>query len=304
MPDRLRHEALPYFGHEQFVASAVSVLRDALDRDERLMFLAGGAKLDDVRDGLGPDVDEVTMVATDEHGRNPSRITTMLHSFSVMDHGRRALALNETVLPGLAAPTLQEAQLAESVLNASALASWAMSIICLYDVDRLDADCRQEMRRDHPVIRGDVGPNEDYDADRLADLYRSELSPPTPSTARAARGGRHQSDQGARVRGWRGEEARSARRPGRRPRARSERDRHQQRPARRRPLCRRDVGRRGCGGVRGARSRLGPRPDRRSARAAPEAASGRGLWLANHLCDLLQIRSSPQGTAVRLVVDR
>ena len=41
-------------------------------------------------------------------------------------------------------------------------------------------------------------------------------------------------------------------------------------------------------------------------RLAPsaEAADGRGLWLANHLCDLLQIRSSGSGTVVRLVVDR
>ena len=65
-----------------------------------------------------------------------------------------------------------------------------------------------------------------------------------------------------------------------------------------------DVGGRGRGGMRGARSRLDPRPD--VGRLAPpaDAASGRGLWLANHLCDLLQIRSSPRGTVVRLVVDR
>ncbi len=304
MPDRLRHEALPYCGHEQFVASAVSVLRDALDRDERLMFLAGGAKLDDVRDGLGPDVDEVTMVATDEHGRNPSRITTMLHSFSVMDHGRRALALNETVLPGLAAPTLQEAQLAESVLNASALASWAMSIICLYDVDRLDADCRQEMRRDHPVIRGDVGPNEDYDADRLADLYRSELSPPTPSTARRLEAA---GISLTKVREFVGSEARTH---GLRD------DRVDDLVLAANEIVTNSV-RHGGGRcvvamwvdadavVCEVRDHGWAR-DPIVGRLAPpaEAASGRGLWLANHLCDLLQIRSSPQGTAVRLVVDR
>jgi len=28
---------------------------------------------------------------------------------------------------------------------------------------------------------------------------------------------------------------------------------------------------------------------------------GRGLWLANQLCDLVQIRSAASGTAVRLV---
>jgi anti-sigma regulatory factor (Ser/Thr protein kinase) len=35
-------------------------------------------------------------------------------------------------------------------------------------------------------------------------------------------------------------------------------------------------------------------------RPAPLAAGGRGLWMVNQLCDLVQIRSGPEGTDVRL----
>jgi len=35
-------------------------------------------------------------------------------------------------------------------------------------------------------------------------------------------------------------------------------------------------------------------------RPAPTAEGGRGLWLANHLCDLVEIRSSERGTVVRM----
>jgi anti-sigma regulatory factor (Ser/Thr protein kinase) len=35
-------------------------------------------------------------------------------------------------------------------------------------------------------------------------------------------------------------------------------------------------------------------------RPTPDAKSGRGLWLVNHLCDLVQIRSSDTGTVVRV----
>ena len=35
---------------------------------------------------------------------------------------------------------------------------------------------------------------------------------------------------------------------------------------------------------------------------SPERAGGRGLWLANQLCDLVQIRSGASGTVVRLHV--
>ena len=31
---------------------------------------------------------------------------------------------------------------------------------------------------------------------------------------------------------------------------------------------------------------------------------GLGLWLANQLCDLVQVRSSPEGTAVRVHVSK
>ena len=35
-------------------------------------------------------------------------------------------------------------------------------------------------------------------------------------------------------------------------------------------------------------------------RPTPTQQGGRGLWLANQLCDLVQIRSSELGTTVRL----
>ena len=34
-----------------------------------------------------------------------------------------------------------------------------------------------------------------------------------------------------------------------------------------------------------------------------EATSGRGLWLINQLCDLVELRSGPRGTSVRMHVD-
>lgn len=35
-------------------------------------------------------------------------------------------------------------------------------------------------------------------------------------------------------------------------------------------------------------------------RPGPEQLTGRGLWLVNHLCDLVQIRSAPAGSVVRV----
>ena len=35
-----------------------------------------------------------------------------------------------------------------------------------------------------------------------------------------------------------------------------------------------------------------------------DALSGRGIWIVNQLCDLVQVRSSRRGTAVRIHMDR
>jgi anti-sigma regulatory factor (Ser/Thr protein kinase) len=35
-------------------------------------------------------------------------------------------------------------------------------------------------------------------------------------------------------------------------------------------------------------------------RPGPDQLSGRGLWLVNHVCDLVQIRTTPDGTVVRV----
>ena len=35
----------------------------------------------------------------------------------------------------------------------------------------------------------------------------------------------------------------------------------------------------------------------------PKRVNGRGLWLVNQLCDLVQLRSSPAGTTLRMLID-
>ena len=39
------------------------------------------------------------------------------------------------------------------------------------------------------------------------------------------------------------------------------------------------------------------------ARPEPTQLSGRGLWIVNQLCDLVQIRSGPGGSVVRIRLD-
>lgn len=302
MQHPFRHEALPYTGHEQFVASSVSVLRDGLDRDERPLLLATQAKLDDVGDALGPDADGVALVATDEHGRNPSRILTLLHSFQASSDGRRSLGVTDPACDRVPA-AMAEAQLAESALSAPAVQCWPLSVVCLYDTDDLDADRVLEMRRSHPVVRGESSDNDDYDEHRVNELYRAAL-PLAPEDAVALPiAGRQLGVMREFVRAAAGGYGIAADRVDDLVLAANEIVTNSLRHAAGHCTVTMwvDAECATCE-VRDAGHIADPLLGRLT--PEPSATSGRGLWLAHHLCDLVQIRSSPAGTTVRLVIDR
>ena len=295
-----RHEALPYDGLDGLVSSCAALAADEQASDHRVMFLVAAAKLDALRDRLGGDSDAVAFVATDEHGRNPARITTMLDSFQATASGRHCVGVNEMVHSGLAPDALAEARLAESVLNSTRLAAWPLSVVCLYDSGALDGAALDEMRRSHPVVRGEDG-NQTYDAGRASSLFQEPLAQ-APADAQRRRvgfgelaGARAFVRDNATDRGLADDRlddlvlaanevvTNSLRHGG--------------------GTCQLAVWDDDESVVCEVRD-AGVISDPMVGRLAPSptAVTGRGLWLANHLCDLVQVRSSHAGTVARLRV--
>jgi anti-sigma regulatory factor (Ser/Thr protein kinase) len=302
MPDPLRHEALPYAGHDAFVSSCVSLAQEALTRDQRMILLAEEAKVADVRDALGPDAEDITFVPTDQHGRNPNRVMTMLDSFQATSNGRRSLGINESISATRSPLALAEAQFADSVLNAAAVQAWSLDVLCMFDTTVLDAPSLTEMRRSHPFVRGQDS-NPDYVPDLATSLFAAALDggpdevvileidrPELAEMRRLVRG--YATGQGI------------------------DHDRVEDLALAANEVVTNSL-RHGGGSCRltvwSANSSVvcevsdsGHITDPLAGRLAPppSATSGRGLWLANHLCDLVQIRSSEAGTVVRLFMDR
>lgn len=302
MLDGFRHEALPYSGHDDFTVAVRDLVRDGLDRDDRLIVLADSAKVVDVSDALGTDAREVTFVALDEHGRNPSRVTTLLNSFRTANDDRQLLGISETVVPGRSADALSEAQLTEFLLNDDAVAGWPLTLVCAYDTTELPDDAVEVMRQSHAVVRG-LDSNPDFRPGYAGDLMARPLEPP-PSAAehldvaapdlmrlreivhdhavRCALEADRVDDLVLAV----NEVATNSVLHG------GGRARVVLWPGARGAVCEvRDAGRITDPFV----GRFVP---------SPTATRGRGLWLVNHLCDLVQLRSSEAGTTVRLYVDR
>ncbi|MEO9139723.1 MAG: anti-sigma factor RsbA family regulatory protein [Jatrophihabitans sp.] len=302
MADIYRHEALPYSGEVHFVAACTGVVRDALEQDERPLVLAGFDKVDAVRAALGADADEVTFVATDEHGRNPGRITTMLHRFATDAKGQRCVGVNEPVFAGRFPTAIDEVVLAEFLLNEQGLRTLPLSIVCMYDDGALDSPVMDSMRQSHPVVRGQDA-NPEYRLGRGRALYETDLGAAPPGARRLVVGTHGLDD----MRGFVGTIAAgfgiAADRVADLVLAANEIVTNSLRYG-------------------GGRARLatwfadgsaicevrddGHISDPLVGRFAPpsNASGGRGLWLANHLCDLVQLRSFRGGTVVRLHVDR
>jgi anti-sigma regulatory factor (Ser/Thr protein kinase) len=303
MHELFRHEALPYEGSDRFVSTAVAAVREGLENDERTLVLATAAKVRELQDALGPDGDEVTFVASDERARNPAQVATILDTFRGGHgaDGRHARGIHDSD-PGRRRAVALEAQYADCLLNVAALRSWAISLVCLFDTGLLDDDARRAMRQGHGVVRGS-DTNVDFDPELAGRLYATTLDPAPAEAKRTV------------VTAGGLPSARTFVRTGGRECGLVE-DRVEDLVLAANEIVTNSL-RYGGGTARLAmwfeddavvcdvRDR-GFLEDPLLGRFAPPAgaSSGRGLWLANNLCDLVQLRSSRAGTVVRLHVDR
>jgi anti-sigma regulatory factor (Ser/Thr protein kinase) len=187
------------------------------------------------------------------------------------------------------------------VLNSTSLQGWPLSVLCLYDTAALAAEALDEMRRSHAIVRGE-DENRAYDPEHATALFQGALlDPPSDAESREVGVGELATAR-AFVRGSAGDRGLAGERLDDLVLAVNEVVTNSLRHGggtcqvsvwedEESVVCEvRDVGVITDPLV----GRLAP---------APNAASGRGLWLANHLCDLLQVRSSQLGTVARLHVE-
>lgn len=291
-----RHDALPYSGHDEFVPLAAAFLGAGVRAGEAGMLVTRRESLRDVRDALGPAADAVQFVDMDGAGHNPARIFSIFDDFVAGNDGRRVRALGEPIYSGRTPAQRAEAELHELLLNTATCRAWNMWLGCPYDTNWLDERGLTQMHLSHP---GDGRDLENLVAAKFADPL-----PPRPAgTETFAIDG---ADLGA-IRST----LRTAARMSGLPEDRAEAFvcavnevvtntfRHGQGPAEfalwssdDSLVCEvHDSGR-----IR----------DPFAGRVAPAVGdtSGRGLWLVNHLCDLVQVRGPSSGTCVRMHIDR
>jgi anti-sigma regulatory factor (Ser/Thr protein kinase) len=304
-----RHEALFYDGLPDFVARTGALIREAVRRGEPTLVLVSREKIDALMDVLDGDARDVRFEDMAEVGGNPARLIPAWREFvwERTRSGNRLLGVGEPAWVGRSADELIECARHEALLNLAFIgAEWRLT--CPYDEASLPGTVLDQARRNHPFLVRDGSRGRSAGFRGLDDALRpfDEPLPPPVGSVHEVRFGPSMSSLGA----VRAHVARLATAAGFAPSLRDDL-----------VLVVNETAtnsiRHGGGtgtidvwedgdaivcDVRDAGRIADPLVGR--VRPAPGQGSGLGLWLANQLCDLVQIRSFPTGSVVRLRVTR
>ena len=300
-----RHEALLYAGEDEFVERTSEFILRGIEAGEPTLVVVSARKIDSLRERLPGDAEGVYFADMSEVGRNPGPIIPAWRDFVSRHSGAafRLRGIGEPIFPERSAESMVECQRHEELLNVAFDGSPSWWLLCPYDTDALEPAVVEEALRSHPYFtngRSQASPRYrglracsapvraplpdppayavtlTFDRDdidgvrRVVASYASELGFGVgqrddfslAAHELAANSVRHGGGSGV-LRLW-GDEA----------------------------------------GLVADVSDAGSIEDPLAGRIDPRGGSdggrgGRGLWLVNQLCDLIQIRSHPGGSTVR-----
>jgi anti-sigma regulatory factor (Ser/Thr protein kinase) len=303
---RFAHEALFYAGDQGFVDGVAPFVREGVARGEAVLVVVPARKIELLRDSLNGEAEWVLFADMAEVGANPARIIPAWQDFVERNDGRQMRGVGEPISSDRGREELVECQRHEQLLNVAFATSPAWRLLCPYDTEALEPAVIDEALRSHPVVLegGRCRPSEAYlglgatglplglplldppasaepfafDADSLVECRRRVYWQGTRAGLGVARTNdlvlavneiltnsvRHGGGTGV-LRIWQ------------------------------------DDGMLVCE-VRDGGRIDDPLADRR--RPGPDQTGGRGLWIANQLCDLVQLRSLADGSVVRVSMRR
>jgi anti-sigma regulatory factor (Ser/Thr protein kinase) len=296
---RPRHAALLYASAGEFAAGVAGFVQAAAQAGDPVLVACVATSLDVLRRRLDGHGGLVTWADMRSIGLNPARLIDSIHLFAGQHRGRAIWCVQEPAWPARTPEELREVIRHEALVNL-ALADVPLSLLCPYDV-RLGTGLIASVQRTHPELTqaGRRWPSSTYAVGTVPEECDLPLSTP-PAAAQT----RRYRDDLAGVRDFAASRAQRAGLPPRRVgdlviavgELATNTLTHTSGP--------------GTVTVWVAGSEIVCQVDDsghitdllagRLSRDPVGAGGGRGLWVVQQVCDLVQIRTSPAGTAIRL----
>ena len=298
---KFRHEAAFYRGLEDLVDKVVPFVREGVSLGEPVLVAMLSDRLDVLKAALGADSARVDFVDMAELGRNPARIIPAWRRFLAdAPASSSPRGVGEPIWAGRRPAEIVECRLHESLLNVAFDEGPGWQLMCPYDAVKLPAWVVEDAMRTHPVVGPDLERLAGYGGHQHAtDAFAAPLSDPPAHADEVPFASGDLSALRSIV------ERLCAR-------AKLSRDVGEDMVLAAHELATNSIQHGGGSGLLRSWTEAdafvvevsdsGTIADTLVGRdLTPNLAEhGRGVWMANHLCDLVQLRSTPTGTVVRL----
>lgn len=301
-PTGLQHQALIYEGKDEYLAETIPFLEGALEAEEPALVAVGSAQTRWLEGALAAeDKREIRFLEMEAVGRNPALIIPLWQKFVEENGGRRVRGIGEPVWAARSPAALEECLRHECLLNVAFESGTAWSLLCPYDAGSLSDDVLEKVAVYHPCVHRRGVSEESALFEPEPDCFAGELPLPAVNPEIFAFGV-------AGLAAVRNRVAAAAERVGMDPRETADFVTATSELAANSVMHGGGTGtlRLWCedGRLLAEVEDRGLIKDPLVGRQQPDISQegGRGLWLANQLCDLVQIRSGAAGTTVRLHV--
>jgi anti-sigma regulatory factor (Ser/Thr protein kinase) len=145
------HAALLADSQEHYVAGVTGFVRAALARGEPVLVAVPAFRAGPLRQALGADAGQVTWTDMAEVGRNPARIIPALTAFTRDHAGTRVSCVGESAWPGRTGPELTEAIKQEALANL-AFRDMPVTALCPFDRTGLPPGVPALAGQVHPLL--------------------------------------------------------------------------------------------------------------------------------------------------------
>lgn len=154
---RFNHEAFLYSGDEHFLAGTTAFVHGALEADEAVLVAVVEPRASLLRQALGRDAERVEFLDMANAGRNPARIIPAWQAW-VDRHaaaGRGFRGIGEPVWAGRTPSEIVECQQHERLLNTAFDEGPGWWLLCPYDVAALPEAVIERAHASHPSVFAD-----------------------------------------------------------------------------------------------------------------------------------------------------
>lgn len=152
---QFRHEGLPYESSDLLLEQVTSFLGPALDREEPVLIAAQSDTLSGFRTGFIGRRTHIDLAPMEEVGRNPGRLISVWSDFLAQHgaQGRTVWGIGEPIYAGRDPLEIEESEIYEQLLNgAFTEPEFTLHLGCPYDTASLPSDVLDDLVTSHPFI--------------------------------------------------------------------------------------------------------------------------------------------------------